>query len=205
MIARLRGEHQDHWARWRPSPARAFSAAEEVVDEHDDPEVLDDPEPTPVVAKRSAWGHLARVVVLCFVCLRVARALMRWLVLLVVISIAYVAISWVVHQLTPQPVRLPASPRAWLSAYEAAALDNPPQVCSQLLSPQLAAAYAHAAHESCRARFGRVTSSSVTVRRVLEQGSTAVLELRQTVEHREWWVVLDHHDGGWQAVDVLGY
>jgi hypothetical protein len=176
-----------------------------VVDEHDDHEILDDAEPAPVVAKRSAWGHLARVVVLCFVWLRVARALTRWLVLLVAVSVAYVAISWMAHQFTPQPVRLPASPRAWLSAYEAAALENPAEVCSQLLSPPLAAAYARAAHGSCRGYFGRGSSSSVAVRRVLEQGSTAVLELRQTLKHRDSSVVLDHHNGGWQAVDLLGY
>jgi hypothetical protein len=61
------------------------------------------------------------------------------------------------------------------------------------------------AHESCGRYFGRMTSSSVTVRRVLKQGSTAVLELRQTLNHRNWSVVLDQRNGGWQAVDLLGY
>ena len=50
-----------------------------------------------------------------------------------------------------------------------------------------------------------MTSSSVTVRRVLEQDSTAVLELRQTLDHRSWSVVLDHRNNGWQAIDLLGY
>src|SRR5205823_219120 len=97
-----------------------------------------------------------------------------------------------------------ATPRAWLDAYEAAALDNPSRVCSELFAPQLARAYAHGAPGGCRGYFRRVTSSSVTVRRIFEQGSTAVLELRQTLGHRDWAVVLARQHRGWQAVDLLG-
>lgn len=40
----------------------------------------------------------------------------------------------------PARLQLPATPRAWLDAYEAAAIDNPSRVCSELFAPQLAVA-----------------------------------------------------------------
>lgn len=206
MIARLRGEHHENWARWRPTPARPPSPAAEAVEPYEDDAFLEDPGALPVGAGRPRRRRrLAHVIVVCFLAFRLARTLTRWLLALAAVSVAYVAVSWVVRQYTPQGPALPRSPQAWLNAYEAAAIDNPPEVCSQLFSPQLAASYAHHAHESCRRYFARITSSSVTVRRVLEQGGTAVLELRQTLDHRSWSVVLDHGKNGWQAVDLLGY
>ena len=98
---------------------------------------------------------------------------------------------------------LRATPRAWLDSYEAAAVDDPGKVCSQLFSPALASAYARAVRGTCGGYFAQITSFSVTVRRLLRDGGTAVLELRQTVSPRDWAVVLDHRQGGWQAVDLL--
>ena len=103
----------------------------------------------------------------------------------------------------PRGWQLPASPRAWLDAYEAAAVDNPSRVCSELFSPQLAEAYGMAMRGSCTSYFERITSFSVVVRRVLQDGDTAVLELRQTVRPRDWAVVLSRQPDGWQAVDLL--
>jgi len=34
-------------------------------------------------------------------------------------------------------------------------------------------------------------------------GTTAVLELHQTVRPRDWAVVMSRRAGGWQAVDLL--
>jgi hypothetical protein len=106
---------------------------------------------------------------------------------------------------SPSPARsqLPATPRAWLDAYEAAAIDNPSRVCSELFAPQLAQAYGKALHGSCASYFKQITSFSVVVRRMLQDGSTAVLELRQTVRPRAWAVVLNREPGGWRAVDLL--
>jgi len=81
--------------------------------------------------------------------------------------------------------RLPATPRTWLDAYEAAAIDKPSRVCLQLVAPDLASIYARAAHGSCSRYFERMTSSSVTVRRIARHGPTAVLELRQNAQPRE--------------------
>ena len=55
----------------------------------------------------------------------------------------------------------------------------------------------------CTRYLKRITSSSVTVRRILRAGGTAVLELRQTVSHAAWAIVLNHQSTGWQAVALL--
>ena len=79
-----------------------------------------------------------------------------------------------------------------------------PRGCARrLFAPQLAVAYGTAVHGSCTAYFRRITSFSLVVRRVLEDGGTAVLELRQTVRPQAWAVVLSHRPAGWQAVDLL--
>jgi hypothetical protein len=118
-----------------------------------------------------------------------------------------VAVGWLtaVWWLSPSPARLqlPATPRAWLDAYEGAAIDNPSRVCSDLFAPQLAQAYSKALHASCASYFKQITSFSVVVRRVLQDGGTAVLELRQPVRPRDWAVVLNRQPGGWRAVDLL--
>jgi len=99
---------------------------------------------------------------------------------------------------------LPASPRQWVDAYMAAAVDDPHRVCSQLLAPPLAAQFAAAAHaSSCTGYFAHVRSTSLQVRRVLHDGGTAVVELHQTVEKTDWNVVLDHHGDGWRAIDLV--
>jgi len=110
-----------------------------------------------------------------------------------------------IHWLSPSRERaqLPATPRAWLDAYEAAAIDNPSRVCSELFAPQLAQAYGKALHGSCTSYFKQITSFSVIVRSVLQDGGTAVLELRQTVRPRDWAVILDREPRGWRAVDLL--
>jgi len=106
-------------------------------------------------------------------------------------------------QTAPAHARLPATPREWLDSYESAAVDNPTRVCSELFAPQLAQAYGSAVHGSCSSYFRRITSYSVIVRWVLQDGDTAVLELRQTVRPRDWAVVLNRRAAGWQAVDLL--
>jgi hypothetical protein len=56
---------------------------------------------------------------------------------------------------------------------------------------------------TCTSYFERITSFSVIVRRLLQDGDTAVLELHQTVRPRDWAVVLARRPDGWQAVDLL--
>ena len=149
MIARLRGEHDNHPGGWRPTldPQR-------------------DPFERPGDRSEGAWRPGLR---------RAFReppyALVwrsrgaRWLALLAVAVVGLIIAGWSLSQRAPvrtEP-RLPATPRAWLDAYEAAAIDNPPLVCSRLFSPALAATYGRVAHGSCTTYFKRISSSSVTV------------------------------------------
>jgi hypothetical protein len=173
MSARIRGEHATRWGRWRPPAARDPVAPARARPYSHRP------------AKALSWRHAVAL-------LAAGTA----------IAVSGVAAA---GGLAPGPARrrLPASPRGWLDAYEAAAIDNPSRVCSELFSPQLAEAYGRAMRGSCASYFARITSFSVVVRRVLQDGYTAVLELRQTVRPRDWAVVLSRQADGWQAVDLL--
>jgi len=182
MIARVRGEHDTHWGRWRPS---AIGEDGTVASRQRVAAARDESGATEVDSAR----------------LR-PRRVGRWLgVLAVAIVAGYLAASAAVGERSSP--RLPATPRAWLDAYEAAAIDNPTRVCSELFAPQLAKAYGNTVHGTCSGYFRQITSFSVVVRRVLRDGGTAVLELRQTVRPRDWAVVLDRRGAGWQAVDLL--
>lgn len=75
-------------------------------------------------------------------------------------------------------------------------------MCRTLLSPELAASYARG--RGCVAYFRGVEDTPVTIERVLRSGPTAVIEVRQRRAPRSWSrFVLDHHDDGWTAVDVI--
>jgi hypothetical protein len=176
MIARIRGAHDARWGRGRPTKARATAAAPA----RQTAPVVDRQRSAEAPRRRVLWSSLIGVTVTVS-CLT--------------------AIWW----LSPSPARsqLPATPRAWMDAYEAAAIDNPSRVCTELFAPQLAQAYGEALHGSCTSYFKDITSFSVVVRRVLQDGSTAVLELRQTVRPRDWAVVLNRQPDGWRAVDLL--
>lgn len=175
MIARIRGEHDTRWGRWRPTSGR------------DAGDVRAPSAPgrrsarKPVLKRRAVWALLP-----------VAAA---------IVVGAGLTVGW----LSPRsaPAQLPGTPRAWLDAYEAAAIDNPSRVCSELFAPQLAQAYGKALHSTCTSYFERITSFSVVVRRLLQDGSTAVLELHQTARPRDWAVVLSRRSDGWRAVDLL--
>jgi hypothetical protein len=177
MIARIRGEHDPRWGGWRRA-----TAAETAVPPRLTANVVD--------RQRGASRPLHRPV--------------SWRLVAIGVSLAVVCLT-VILWLSPSPARseLPATPRAWLDAYEAAAIDNPSRVCSELFAPQLAQAYGKALHGSCTSYFKQITSFSVVIRRVMQDGGTAVLELRQTVRPRDWAVVLNRQPGGWQAVDLL--
>ena len=111
MIARDRGEHDSHWGRWRPSAGRHPAAAS--------PRQIDAAARgalSPAVAMRLRRSARSRV-----------RRVARWLVAFAAVAGAYVATSWGLAEFAGGPAqpRLPVTPRAWLDAYEAAAIDNP--------------------------------------------------------------------------------
>ena len=177
MIARIRGEHGTHWAGWRPRGAATAAL----------------PGPPARSRLRRRVGH------------RLLRGRLLWPLLAVGASIGVAGLSagWWLSPGRAGAPRLPATPRAWLDGYEAAAIDDPSRVCSELFAPALARAYGTAVHGTCGTYFARITSFSVIVRRVLQDGDTAVLELHQTVQPHDWSVVLSRRPGGWQAVDLL--
>ena len=189
MIARRRGEHDSHWGRWRPNVGRQAPAALMRPGEIDKRALLS----TAITRRRRGDPRSG------------LRRAVRWLVAMLAAAGAYLVIGAGLAELVAESAhaRLPATPRAWLDSYEAAAVDNPVRVCAELFAPRLAQAYGNAVHGSCSSYFRRITSYSVIVRRVLQDGGTAVLELRQTVRPRDWAVVLTRRRGGWQAVDLL--
>jgi hypothetical protein len=182
MIARHRGEHDNHGGRWRPTAER-HAAADEPHAPHAAP------------TDRPVLGRVAGRM----------RRRSRWVAALTAGAGVLLAGSWGIGQLRLRlaPPGLPSTPRAWLNAYEGAAIDNPGQVCSELFGPQLARAYAKSKQGSCRSYFREITSYSLIVRRVLEDHGTAVLELHQAVTPRDWAVVLSREHDGWQAVDLV--
>ena len=180
MIARIRGEHDARWGRWRPgagvgvaiAPSRRIASVAGRPDGD-----------TGALRHRVPWRPFAVGALIPVACAQRCDGASR-----------------------PGPSRpqLPATPRAWLDAYEAAAIDNPPRVCSELFSPALAQAYGKAVRGRCTSYFEQITSFSVVVWRVLQDGDTAVLELRQTLRPRDnWAVVLNRAPAGWRAVDLL--
>jgi hypothetical protein len=175
MIARIRGDHDTRWGRWRPDATHESSATRA--------QSTDLPQRVPQAAPKrwGVWRFVAAGASIAVACVAAAGSFSS----------------------TPGRAQLPATPRAWLDAYEAAAIDNPARVCSELFEPRLARAYGKALHSSCRTYFSHITSLSVVVRRVFADGRTAVLELHQTVRPRDWAVVLSHRPHGWQAVDLL--
>ncbi len=177
MIARGRGEHDRHSRRWHPTPAR---------------------EANPTASRPTPSDDVAAVAPRRLAGLRLLAAIAT------VVAVISVSLSVTLTRGGPatSSVQLPSSPHAWLTAYDGAAVTDPHQVCAELFSSALARAYGRLVQGTCVRYFARITSSSVTVLSALQDGATAVLELRQTLNHQHWSVVLDHRSTGWQAVDL---
>lgn len=204
MIGRHRGEHQAQEI-WHPRPTVSLTTAPVATATKSAPpsapaldiEQIAHQVATAAVAELAATVSSARATQR-----RRSRARITALMLAVAIALFVVSAG---HGLTTgarHASALPATPRQWVDAYEGAAIDDPHRVCTQLLSPQLAAAYAAAAHGNCTSYFARISSTSLRVRRILQDGSTAVVELHQTIEKTNWNMVLDRHGRGWRAVDL---
>ncbi len=82
-------------------------------------------------------------------------------------------------------------------------MDNPQRLCTELLAPQLAAAYAAAVHSSCATYFSRMKSTSVQVRGVLQPGPHRRVKLHQMIERTNWAAVLQRHGASWWAIDLV--
>lgn len=191
MIARHRGEHHTH-GLWHPRrdtnpeppptctevarPAAATAATQPIADAHADT----------AAARRT----LRR------------RTHIRLPLLLAAGIAGYLAHQTFTHPSTTMSP-LPPTPSAWLAAYQAAPAKNPPGACRTLLTPQLAAAYARAAHDSCTHQLTHTSRTQLHIRHTLQDDDTAVLELRQTHGRFDWTVILNRTSQGWRAVDII--
>ena len=122
--------------------------------------------------------------------------------LMVLVVAAVIAGRQLAHAPAASP--LPATPRQWVGQFAASILQDPHDACTRLFAPQLAAAYATGRHTNCTSFLTHATSTPFGVRRVLRDGGTAVVELRQRIEGSYWDVVLNDDGGGWRAVDLVG-
>jgi len=214
VISRHRGEHHArglwHPRRTSAAPAPALSASEPTQPPAPSAAELTE------LARQAAAGAVAELATAAAADLagartartaRRRRSRARSTLLMLAVAIGLFAVSAGQGGSAPAArgeSALPDTPRQWVDAYIAAAVDDPHRVCSQLLAPQLATQFAAAAHaSSCTSYFTRVRSTSLQIRQVLHDGGTAVVELHQTAEKTDWNVVLDHHGGGWRAIDLL--
>ena len=202
MIGRHRGEH-DTRGIWHPRPPG-----------HDNPPAGEAQSPPQTSADATAAARQAATAVVELASKAVSNVanerphrwgpLRRLAFLVLCGGLGFLAAHYFAVAPQTTAARLPATPRRWVDAYEAAAIDNPPQVCRQLFSPQLAAAYASVGHHrSCINYFTHGRSTSLQVRGVLDQGETAVVKLHQTIEGTDWNVVLQRHDASWWAIDLI--
>ena len=191
MIARHRGEHHTH-GLWHPRrdtnpkplptctelarPAVATAATQPIADAHVD-----------TAAARPTHRQ---------------RTHIRLLLLLAAGIAGYLAHQTFTHPSTTTSP-LPATPSAWLATYQATPANHPPGACRTLLTPQLAAAYPRAAHDSCTHQHANTSTTQLHIRHILQDGDTAVLELHQTHGHFDWTVILNRTSQGWRAVDII--
>ena len=134
---------------------------------------------------------------------RIHRA---WLLIPIAVFAITVGLALALTRSTGSRAQLPATPREWVNAWAAAAVDNPGRVCHTLYSPALAAVYTPATGRTCLAYFANTNSTSFRIRRVLVDGNAASVEARQTGQRPHWGyftMLLSHVADGWQAIDLV--
>jgi hypothetical protein len=184
MISRTRGEHDSQFLRpWRPRPGHAYELADDPV------EFADEPHDLGVPVRQPGWRRWA-----------------RWIVVAMLLAaVGGYALGARLRGPASARSAYPSTPRAWVDAFLASAVDDDaPKVCRTLLSPSLADSYRHTRAGSCLRYFAGASDSAIRIQRIIELRNTAVVELRQRAAPRAWsTVVLDRHDGGWQAAALL--
>jgi hypothetical protein len=81
-------------------------------------------------------------------------------------------------------------------------LSRPALICTRLFSPAFAAVYERDTGTSCGHYLGRSRVTPLKLRHILQDGSTAVLELG-THSHADWTIVLARQVGGWRQIDFI--
>ena len=101
-----------------------------------------------------------------------------------------------------RPTLLPATPRQWLHEFSAYSSSRPALICSRLFSPSFAAVYRQDTGTSCGHYLGQSRVTPLKLRHILQDGSTAVLELG-TDSRADWTIVLARQAGGWRQIDFI--
>jgi hypothetical protein len=107
---------------------------------------------------------------------------------------------------TPAKPALPATPAQWAARWSAGSVENSVRLCSQLFAPAPVGPPGSDTGRNCTSYRAPAKSTSIQIRRVLEDGSTATVEaqkLRDGRDRGDLTFVLSHVDGGWQAIDVV--
>jgi hypothetical protein len=188
MIARYRGEH-DGREPWQPR--RAITTAP-------GPPPARPPAPPQPTDRLVATAQ--QEIAAIHATARPHRA--RKLALIALVVAAAIAGRQLEH--TPAASPLPATPSQWVDGFATSILQNPHNVCTRLFAPQLAAVYSTGRHRNCTSFLTHATSTPFGVQRILRDGATAVVELRQRIEGSYRDVVLNRDHGGWRAVDLVG-
>jgi len=121
------------------------------------------------------------------------------------LGVVLVVIALGAYALGNQPSSTPAAtstPQAWLHTYMGWSTHSAERVCAQLLTPTLARLFAQA-HGSCEGAYRGVKSAPFSVLRVLQDGSTAAIELHWLPNVGYSTIVLNRGAGGWRAVDMI--
>jgi hypothetical protein len=95
-----------------------------------------------------------------------------------------------------------ATPREWLHDFSTDSLRRPAVICTQLFSPAFAAVYEQDTGTTCGRYLGHSRLTPLKLRHILEDGSTAVLELG-TDSRADWTIVLARQPGGWREIDFI--
>ena len=100
------------------------------------------------------------------------------------------------------PTLRPATPREWLHDFSTYSSSRPALICSRLFSPAFAAVYKQDTGTSCGHYLGHSRVTPLKLRHILQDGSTAVIELR-TNSRADWTIVLARQAGGWRQIDFI--
>ena len=101
-----------------------------------------------------------------------------------------------------RPTLLPATPRQWLHDFSAYSSSQPALICSRLFSRSFAAVYERDTGTTCGHYLAHSRVTPLKLRHILQDGSTAVLELG-TDSRTDWTIVLARRAGGWRQIDFI--
>ena len=101
-----------------------------------------------------------------------------------------------------RPTLLPATPRQWLHDFSMYSSSQPALICSRLFSSAFAAVYERDTGTTCGRYLGHSRVTPLKLRHILQDGSTAVLELG-TDSRADWTIVLARQPGGWREIDFI--